>query len=344
MLTLGLESSCDETSCSLVDGESNILANIVASQDGHTPYGGVVPEIASRAHLQVFPQVVLSAFQKAQVSWDDIDLLAVTTTPGLIGSLAIGVNFAKGLALGANKPLIGVNHVEAHLYAAYMEAKQVEFPALGLAVSGAHTAMFFMEDPLTYRLIGKTRDDAIGETFDKVARFLGLPYPGGSLIEKLAHNGCETAYPFSIARIAGYDLSFSGLKTAVLYAIKGKNSNHQTPLPQLSEEQKSNIAASFQYTAFTTIAQKLPTIIKTFSCRSLLLGGGVANNTFFRNLLCATLDIPIYFPSPQLCTDNAAMIAGLGRELFLSNKPKLEVSPCARYRWESVGEPCSSYP
>ena len=336
MLTLGLESSCDETSCSIIDGETKILANIIASQEEHASYGGVVPEIASRAHLQAFPRVVRIAMEESQVSWTDVDLLAVTTTPGLIGSLSIGVNFAKGLALGANKPLIGVNHVEAHLYAVYMESAQVEFPALGLVVSGAHTAMFFMEDPLTYRLIGKTRDDALGETFDKVARFLGLPYPGGALIEKLARHGSETAYAFSPAHVEGYDLSFSGLKTAVLYAIKGKNSSSRTPLPELSQEQKSDIAASFQRTAFTTIAQKLPTIIKTFSCRSLLLGGGVANNSFFRELLSATLDVPVYFPTPQLCTDNAAMIAGLGRELFLANKTRLEVSPCARYHWESV--------
>lgn len=338
MLTLGLESSCDETSCSVIDGKSQILSNVIASQEEHASYGGVVPEIASRAHLQVFPHVLRTAMQESHVSLEDVDLLAVTTTPGLIGSLAIGVNFAKGLALGANKPLVGVNHVEAHLYAAYMEARQAEFPALGLVISGAHTAMFFMKDPLTYRLIGKTRDDAIGETFDKVARFLGLPYPGGSLIEKLALCGSETAYPFSPSHVSGYDLSFSGLKTAVLYAIKGKNSNHRTLLPELSQEKKSDIAASFQCAAFTTIAQKLPTIIKTFSCRSLLLGGGVANNSFFRKLLLESLDIPLYFPSPQLCTDNAAMIAGLGRELFLANKTRLEVSPCARYHWESVAE------
>ncbi|WP_348664091.1 tRNA (adenosine(37)-N6)-threonylcarbamoyltransferase complex transferase subunit TsaD [Chlamydia vaughanii] len=342
MLTLGLESSCDETACALVDASGKIISNVVASQEEHASYGGVVPEMASRAHLQVFPSVVNTALKESGVSLDDIGLIAVTTTPGLIGSLSIGVNFAKGLALGCQKPMIGVNHVEAHLYAAYMEAENIEFPALGIVVSGAHTAMFFMEDPLTYKLIGKTRDDAIGETFDKVARFLSLPYPGGSLIEKMAADGCTTSYPFSASKVPGYDLSFSGLKTAVLYAIKGNNSNNRSPLPELSQSQKNDIAASFQQAAFTTIAQKLPSIIKTFSCRSILIGGGVANNKYFQNLLRETLDLPLYFPSSKLCTDNAAMIAGLGRELFLSSKTKLTVSPCARYQWESFSE--SSFP
>ncbi|MEF9497104.1 tRNA (adenosine(37)-N6)-threonylcarbamoyltransferase complex transferase subunit TsaD [Chlamydia sp. 04-14] len=336
MLTLGLESSCDETACALVDANAQIIANVVSSQEDHASYGGVVPELASRAHLKVFPSVVESALKESGVSLEDIDLIAVTNTPGLIGSLAIGVNFAKGLAIGCQKPVIGVNHVEAHLYAAYMEAKNVEFPALGLVVSGAHTAMFLMEDPLTYKLIGKTRDDAIGETFDKVARFLGLPYPGGSLIEEIASHGCEESFPFSPSKVPGYDLSFSGLKTAVLYAIKGNNSNNRTPLPELSQSEKNNISASFQKAAFTTIAQKLPNIVKKFSCRSILVGGGVANNKYFQNLLKDTLNLPLYFPSSKLCTDNAAMIAGLGRDLFISEKTTLGITPCARYHWESV--------
>ncbi|AAP05285.1 tRNA (adenosine(37)-N6)-threonylcarbamoyltransferase complex transferase subunit TsaD [Chlamydia caviae] len=344
MLTLGLESSCDETACALVDAKGHIMANVVFSQQDHVAYGGIVPELASRAHLRVFPSVVDSALKESGVSLEDIDLIAVTHTPGLIGSLAIGVNFAKGLAIGCQKPIIGVNHVEAHLYAAYMEAENVEFPALGLAVSGAHTAMFLMEDPLTYKLIGKSRDDAIGETFDKVARFLGLPYPGGSLIEKLASCGCEESYSFSPSKVPGCDLSFSGLKTAVLYAIKGNNSNSRTPLPELSEAEKSDIAASFQRAAFTSIAQKLPNIVKKISCRSILVGGGVASNKYFQNLLKNTLNLPLYFPSSKLCTDNAAMIAGLGRELFLSDKSTIGIHPCARYHWESISASLSPLP
>ncbi|BAE81238.1 o-sialoglycoprotein endopeptidase [Chlamydia felis Fe/C-56] len=344
MLTLGLESSCDETACALVDADAQIVANVVSSQQYHASYGGVVPELASRAHLQMLPSVVNSALEKSGVSLDDIDLIAVTHTPGLIGSLAVGVNFAKGLAIGSQKPMIGVNHVEAHLYAAYMEAKNVEFPALGLVMSGAHTSMFLMEDPLSYKLIGNTRDDAIGETFDKVGRFLGLPYPGGALIEMMASQGCEESYPFSAAKVPGYDLSFSGLKTAVLYAIKGNNSNSRSPLPDLSQKEKNNIAASFQKAAFMTIAQKLPKIIKNFSCRSILVGGGVANNKYFQTLLQNTLNLPLYFPSSKLCTDNAAMIAGLGRELFLSRKTTQGITPCARYRWESVADSLSPHP
>ncbi|EPP35546.1 putative tRNA threonylcarbamoyladenosine biosynthesis protein Gcp [Chlamydia ibidis] len=338
MLTLGLESSCDETSCSLISSHKDILANVIASQDIHATYGGVVPELASRAHLHAFPQVVSHALKTAGVSLSDVELISVTHTPGLIGSLAIGVNFAKGLATGCQKPLIGVNHVEAHLYAAYMTSDQIEFPAIGLVVSGAHTSVFLMENPITYKLIGKTRDDAIGETFDKVARFLGLPYPGGQLIESFATRGSENTYKFSPSKLPGYDFSFSGLKTAVLYAIKGNNSNQRTPIPKLSEQEKYDLAASFQKAACTTIAQKLSSIVKEFSCRSVLIGGGVANNRYLRNLLQKATDLPIFAPPPSLCTDNAAMIAGLGRELFLSNHLPSRITPCARYHWESVSE------
>lgn len=335
MLILGLESSCDETSCALIDHQK-IIANVVSSQVEHASYGGVVPEIASRAHLRVFPDLVHSMMQEAKVSLSDVDLIAVTTTPGLIGSLSVGVHFAKGLSVGLNTPIIGVNHVEAHVYAACMQADDIEFPALGLVVSGAHTAMFLMEDAITYKLIGKTRDDAIGETFDKVARFLHLPYPGGALIEKMASQGRAHAYAFSPSKVPGYDFSFSGLKTAVLYAIKGKNSNRHTPTPELSQEEKNDLAASFQRAAFATIAQKLPSIIKTFMCKSLLVGGGVASNQYFRNVLESIACVPVYFASKELCTDNAAMVAGLGRERFIKKVIKEPVVPCARYHWEPV--------
>ncbi|ANH78957.1 tRNA (adenosine(37)-N6)-threonylcarbamoyltransferase complex transferase subunit TsaD [Candidatus Chlamydia sanziniae] len=344
MLTLGLESSCDETACAIVNDNKQILSNIVASQAIHAPYGGVVPELASRAHLNAFPQVVDLALGQANLSLQDIDLIAVTQTPGLIGSLAVGIHFAKGLALGSQKPLIGVNHVEAHLYAAYMTVEEVLFPALGLVASGAHTATFLMENPYTYKLIGKTRDDAIGETFDKVARFLGLPYPGGSCIEKLASQGEEHAYPFPSAKVPGHDFSFSGLKTAVLYTIRGKNSNHRTPLPKLEEQKQKNIAASFQRAACATIVQKLSPIIKEFSCRSMLIGGGVAANAYFQSAIKAACNLPLFFPPATLCSDNAAMIAGLGKECFQQKIHTPGIRPCARHHWESASVSSSPHP
>ncbi len=340
MLTLGLESSCDETACAIVNGDKQILANIIASQDIHASYGGVVPELASRAHLATFPKVINKALEQANLSIKDMDLIAVTQTPGLLGSLSVGVHFGKGIAIGAKKPLIGVNHVEAHLYAAYMAAQNVQFPALGLVASGAHTAAFLIENPTSYKLIGKTRDDAIGETFDKVGRFLGLPYPGGPLVEKLALEGFENGYLFSPAKVPNYDFSFSGLKTAVLYAIKGKNSSPRSPIPKISLEKQRDIAASFQKAACTTIAEKLPAIIKEFSCQSVLIGGGVAINAYFRSAIQAACDLPLYFPPAKLCSDNAAMIAGLGGESFQKNSNLLEIRICARCQWESVS-PCS---
>ncbi|WP_201456982.1 tRNA (adenosine(37)-N6)-threonylcarbamoyltransferase complex transferase subunit TsaD [Chlamydia sp. 17-3921] len=336
MLTLGLESSCDETGCAIVNDNKKILANIVASQKIHATYGGVVPELASRAHLQNFPTIVQCALDQAQLTLKNIDLIAVTHTPGLIGSLSVGIHFAKGLAQGLKIPLIGVNHVEAHLYAAYMAAENVSFPALGLIISGAHTAMFLMNSPDSYQLIGKTRDDALGETFDKVGRFLGLPYPGGALVEKFAEQGDENSYPFSPSKIPGYDFSFSGLKTAVLYAIKGKNSNQRTPFPKLSEKEKANIAASFQKTACITIAQKVSIAIQEFSCQSMLVGGGVANNTYVKTVLQTACGVPLYVPPPDLCSDNAAMIAGLGGQCFPNNGKTQDILPCARFQWEFV--------
>lgn len=334
MFTIGLESSCDETACAVLK-DQKILSNIVASQTIHASYGGVIPELASRAHLHSFPEIVLNALDTAGISLEDIDLIAVTQTPGLIGALSVGVNFARGLSIGAKKQLIGVNHVEAHVYAATLSTQEsIPFPALGLAVSGAHTTAFLMKDPLSYQLIGQSLDDAIGETFDKVARFLGLPYPGGRLLEELALKGDPDAFPFHAARVTGHNFSFSGLKTAVLYAIKGKNSSHATPLPELSGEEKSNLSASFQRAAFATIAQKIPTIVKEFSCKAILIGGGVANNRYFRNLLAQTTSLPLYFASPELCSDNAAMIAALGQDLFKTGKSSTNISPCARYHWQ----------
>lgn len=332
MLTLGLESSCDETSCAVVSAEGKILSNVVATQLEHSAYGGVIPELASRAHLQQFPDIVKRSLREAGIALEEVELIAVTHTPGLIGSLSVGVNLAKGIAAGLGIPLIGVNHVEAHIHAASLD-REVDFPALGIAASGAHTAVFLLRSPLSFELIGKTRDDAIGETFDKVARFLGLPYPGGALIEQLAEQGDPYAFSFSSSNLTDHAFSFSGLKTAVLYAIKGKNSNHKTPLPQIPHQKRADLAASFQRAAFTTIVQKIPSIIKEFSCQTVLVGGGVANNRCFQDMLRHGSSVPVHFASPHLCCDNAAMIAVLGRKLFDLSGPSTEIVPCARYQW-----------
>lgn len=338
MLTLGIETSCDETSCSVVFSGHQILSNLVASQDIHNTYGGVVPELASRAHLDVLPNLLLQTLKEAEVSLQSIDLIAVANTPGLMGALSVGVNVARGLSVGTKKPVIGVNHVEAHIYAAYMSSQGLSFPALGLVVSGAHTALFHMESPTTYQLIGSSRDDALGEVFDKVARFLGLPYPGGALLEHCALKGNENAFPFPSSNLPNYDLSFSGLKTAVLYAIKGKNSDLKTPFPQISEKLKNDLAASFQKAACLTITKKISSIIKRFSYKSVLVGGGVANNQYLRHMLAQVCDTPLFFPPPKLCSDNAAMIAGLGTQLFLENKINA-LTPCTRHRWENISLP-----
>ncbi len=339
MLILGLESSCDETSCAIVKNGIHILSNKIASQEIHSLYGGVVPELASRSHLETFPKLLKETLKEANITLKDLTAISVASCPGLIGSLSVGVNFAKGLCSGLSLPLIGVNHVNAHLYASFMtNPHSIQFPSLGVVVSGAHTSIFSINSFSNIKLIGKTRDDAIGEVFDKVARLLGFPYPGGKYIEELAKMGNSNEYHFkdSIIKNSPYDLSFSGLKTAVLYTIKGKNSSMQPPFPKLSEEKKKNLSASFQKAAFFSLVKKISSILQASSYKSILVGGGVANNRYFQNLLKTTFECPVFFPSSQLCTDNAAMIAGLGSVLFnLYNKEK-KVEPCSFASWEKM--------
>lgn len=339
MLVLGLESSCDETSCAVVENYVHILSNKIASQEIHSYYGGVVPELASRCHLETFPKLLKSTLKEADISLNDLTAISVTSSPGLIGSLSVGVNFAKGLCTGLKLPLIGVNHVNAHLYAAFMNNPYaIQFPSLGIVVSGAHTSIFSVNSFSNIKLIGKTRDDAIGEVFDKVARLLNFPYPGGKYIEELAKTGNSEEYNFKggIIKNSPYDLSFSGLKTAVLYAIKGKNSSMHPPFPELTEEKKRNLSASFQKAVFFSLVRKISYILKASSYKSILVGGGVASNKYFQNLLKTNFEYPVFFPKPQLCTDNAAMIAGLGSILFNSYNKKEKVEPCSCAFWENV--------
>ncbi|MFC2049228.1 tRNA (adenosine(37)-N6)-threonylcarbamoyltransferase complex transferase subunit TsaD [Chlamydiota bacterium] len=314
---LGIESTCDETGIALVRNGREILANVVASQeDLHQMYGGVIPELACRRHIDVCLPLLETALKQAQITFEEIDLIAVAKGPGLIGALLIGLNFAKGLALASGKPLIGVNHCEAHLYAVMME-HQVPLPALGVVVSGGHTLLVEVEAVGIYKLLGQTQDDAIGEAFDKVARLLELPYPGGPQIEKLARQGNPHRYPFKGGRMKNnpFDFSFSGLKTAVFYQVKGQNASKNAPL-LITEEEKADVAASFQHGAFSYLVEKITLAAQQRGSRSILIGGGVSQNQYLRALLETHAPCPLFWPPPGLILDNAAMIAGLGLHTY----------------------------
>lgn len=322
MRVLGIESTCDETACAIVENGKTIFANIVASQvDLHKQYGGVFPELACRQHVDTLIPVIESALIQASLKPQDIDLIAVAKGPGLIGALLIGLNTAKTLSLAWNIPFIGVNHVEAHLYAAMMPLDSPPLPGLGLVISGGHTFMVKIEALGSYTLIGTTLDDAIGEAFDKVAAILGLPYPGGPAVEVLALSGNPHAFPFKPCRIKGnpWDFSFSGLKTHVLYTAKGNNAPKNGPLI-ITEEQKSDVAASFQEAAFQDIISKTWAAVDQFQCQAVYIGGGVSNNQRLKEMFSTSSEnknCPVYFPEKELTLDNAAMIAGLGYHAFL---------------------------
>lgn len=314
MLVLGIESTCDETSAAVVkDGKEILSLTIASSADIHAQYGGVFPELACRRHIQAIIPIIDEALKQAKVSPQDIDLIAVAKGPGLVGALLIGMQAAKGLSIAWNKPFIGVNHIEAHLYAAMMGERPPVFPALGLVISGGHTILLKIHAIGSYQPISSTVDDAVGEAFDKVAIMLGLPYPGGPHVERLARFGHKEKYNFK----AGYvkrsplDFSFSGIKTSVLYAVKDQN---------LSDQDKADIAASFQHAAFTDIISKTKTALKSFSAKAIYLGGGVCNNENLRELFGEQIpQIPVFWPPKNLSLDNAAMIAGLGFHKFTAN-------------------------
>jgi N6-L-threonylcarbamoyladenine synthase len=312
---------------------------VIATQhDIHAKYGGVFPELACRRHIDVVIPVIEQALNEAGVKPNQIDLIAVAKGPGLIGALLIGLNTAKTLSLAWNKPFIGVNHVEAHLYGAIMGQPTIELPALGMVISGGHTFLVQILALGNYRLIGTTVDDAIGEAFDKVGSLLGLPYPGGPLVEKLALSGNPTAYPLKAGRVKGrvWDFSFSGLKTSVLYAMKGQN-GIKDGLSQLPDSEKPHIAASFQQAALSDIIEKLQRAISEFPAKAIYFGGGVSNNQRLRQM-AATLSIPSYFPPPNLSLDNGAMIAGLGYQLFLNQNRSdpLDLEPMVRIPLEKL--------
>jgi N6-L-threonylcarbamoyladenine synthase len=338
MVVLGIETSFDDTSVGIVRDGHELLSNVVASSmSQHIEYGGVVPEIAARSHIESMIPVIKESLGQAGCGWKDIDALAVTHGAGLGGSLLIGVMTARSLAITKNKPLYAINHVEGHLYSNFitrtslpgykLSGEEPLFPMLGLIVSGAHSQLVIFRGHHDYTLLGQTQDDAIGEAFDKVAKMLGLPYPGGPSIAQAAMDGNPQAYTFPKAKLTGkYDFSFSGLKTAVLrtaQAIIGENysfPSHKLP-DRLSEAQKADIAASFQRVAVETVIDKTAAGYKEFHPRSLVIGGGVASNQDLRRQLTDCLPLPVTYPDPKLCTDNGAMIAALGGYHIINGRP-----------------------
>ena len=318
MLVLGIESSCDETAAAVVRDGQELLSNVVQTQiDIHKAFGGVVPEVAARSHIEVVLAVVDEALQKADVTWDDIDAIGVTYAPGLIGSLLIGSLTARTLAIIKNKPLYNIHHVEAHVYANLLLNPQPQFPMLALIVSGGHSQLVLFRNHGDYDLLGQTQDDAVGEAFDKVAKIIGLPYPGGPSVSAPAESGNSRAFQFPKARMQGaYDFSFSGLKTAVLRRVQelcGKT--HDFPSTQLAallnDSQRNDLAASFQRVAIETLVDKTVKAFNDFSPASVVIAGGVAANQELRRQLRERLPITIDYAPVNLCTDNAAMIATL---------------------------------
>lgn len=318
MLILGIETSCDETSAAVVRDGRHILSNVVASQvEFHAPYGGVVPELASRQHLQKIRPIVERALVQAEIGLEDLDSVAVTQGPGLVGALLVGLCFAKSLAYGRGIPLVTVDHLEGHIRGAYIEAEpSIEHPALALVVSGGHTSLFLMKEESDYQLIGKTRDDAAGEAYDKVAKRLGLGYPGGPVIDRLANSGDAERFPLPVAKISdgSEDFSFSGLKTAVMRTLE----RHRIPAVQQGEEPSQDIrdlSASFQKAVTSALIARVSRAAKRHGVRAVLVSGGVAANRGLREQgarLSERLSMPVVFPSLSLSTDNAAMIAAAG--------------------------------
>jgi N6-L-threonylcarbamoyladenine synthase len=307
MLILGIETSCDETAASVVKDGQKILSNIVASQiDIHKKFGGIVPELASRKHIELINLVVESALADAEVNVDDIDGCAVTYGPGLVGSLLIGLSFAKGLAYSKNIPLIGINHLEGHIYAAYLEHLQLSLPAIALVVSGGHTELIKVNDWGEYKLLGRTIDDAVGEAFDKAAKLLNLGYPGGPIIDTLAKEGNPNTikFPRALWRRKGFDFSLSGLKTSLRNQLS-------SPLATSIED----IVASFQEAIVDVLVDKTIIAAKEHNIKTIILCGGVAANSRLKQKLsneAKNHKMDVFYPSIKLCTDNAAMIAGLG--------------------------------
>lgn len=326
MRILGIESSCDETAASvLIDGR-RVESNVVASQiDLHRKYGGVMPEVASRAHLRAIVPVVEEAMERAGADWNDLSAIAVTRGPGLAGSLLVGVNAAKAMSMARSIPLVGVNHLEGHIYSNWVITgggfPEPDFPLLVLIVSGGHSDLVLMRGHGGYERLGSTRDDAAGEAFDKVARILGVGYPGGPAIQRASLGGNPSAFPFPRARLGeSYDFSFSGLKTAVLRTVQ----SIQRELPV------ADLAASFQDAVVDALATKVARAAREFQVRQVAVCGGVAANLALRERIKESVAVPVHVPPIHLCTDNAAMIASAGYYRFIAGERsglELDISP-----------------
>jgi len=356
MIVLGIESSCDETAAALVEDGRHILSSVVSSQVAiHRPYGGVVPELASRQHVKVIIPVISQALQRADLEMSSVDGIAVTQGPGLVGSLLVGIGVAKGLAYATGKPLVAVNHLEGHIQAAFMNESQPCFPVVALVVSGGHTNLYLVEDFGRIELLGRTRDDAAGEAFDKVAKFLDLGYPGGVIIDSLARKGNPQAITFPRAYLEkdSLDFSFSGIKTAVVNFVRKHVDIRQTsetvtpgvsgawakelPLPI------ADIVASFQEAVVEVLVEKTCTAAKRFKVRQVVVAGGVAANSRLRRRLLeemAGLGIVLNLPEPELCTDNAAMIAAAGFYKLKQRAAHWDLNFDAISRWPDL--PASS--
>jgi N6-L-threonylcarbamoyladenine synthase len=315
---LAIETSCDETAGAVIADGRHILSNVVASQvDLHAEYGGVFPEMASRAHVRAIVPVIEEAMQEAHLGFNDLNAIAVTYGPGLAGSLLVGVNAAKGLALGRGLPLIGVNHLEAHIYAHWLDVEgegvargNLSFPLLSMLVSGGHTELILMRDHGDYEYLGGTLDDAAGEAFDKVGRLLGLPYPGGPEIERVAQNGRPQAFDFPRAWLDDtYDFSFSGLKTAVLREVQKYSDQPRGRL-------LADLAASFQAAVVDVLSTKASRAAEEFGVTAVLLSGGVTANQTLRETTVKRVNVPVYYPPIFLCTDNAAMVGACAHRHF----------------------------
>jgi N6-L-threonylcarbamoyladenine synthase len=319
---LGIETSCDETSAAVVVNGRKLLSNVVASQmEEHARFGGVVPELASRRHVEQILPVIRRALDEARLDWSDIDAIAVTNRPGLLGALLVGVSAAKALAMALKKPIVGVHHIEAHLYANWLSPSApagggsvADFPAVALVVSGGHTDLFHLKGHGDYTLLGRTRDDAAGEAFDKGARLLGLGYPGGPAVQKAAEGGDPKAVAFPRAYLPGtHEFSFSGLKTAVRYALE------KPDLPPVTD-----LAASFQEAIVDVLVRKTLIAARELGVERVLLAGGVSANARLREKMAAACEkesLALFFPPPALCTDNAAMIACAGHWNLLTRGP-----------------------
>ncbi len=317
MLVLGIESSCDETAAAVVRDGRVILSSIISSQiDIHKKWGGVVPELASREHLNKIDEILDEALATANVELKDIDAIAVTQGPGLVGSLLVGVCYAKALAFALDKPFIGVNHIEGHVFSVNFDNPPVEFPAFALIVSGGHSNLFYVPEEGKYKIIARTRDDAAGEAFDKVSKMLGLGYPGGPIIEKIAKDGDDRKIKFTLPKISDGkpDFSFSGLKTAVSRYVRENEIQIVVENTEISREIK-DLCASFQYTAIKILTKSIEKLAAEYNPKTLIVAGGVACNESLRQSsqqVADRLKIPAYFPTKHLSTDNAAMIAAAG--------------------------------